>query len=308
MAAKSGRTNPDAPDSPRPSRAIVLGGIAVIVVLAIVFVVLVARDDKTTAGASLDPLDGTDPGVVHVHGLGVDPKDGALYAATHTGVFRISEQGKATRVANRYQDTMGFTVAGPGKFLGSGHPDQREDLPDQLGLIESSNSGQTWQLRSLAGKADFHAIEYKHNTVYGYEASSARFMLSRDKKNWEGRAVMPIADFAVSPADGDVAVATTEDGPARSTDGLRTFTSLGGSPLLYLASWPVTGALFGSASDGTIYASTDGGETWQQAGQVDGEPEALTAVDARTVYVATRSGIYVSGDGGRTFERRLAID
>ena len=26
-----------------------------------------------------------DPGVIHVHGLGINPRDGALYAATHTG-------------------------------------------------------------------------------------------------------------------------------------------------------------------------------------------------------------------------------
>src|SRR5687768_7073255 len=29
-----------------------------------------------------------DPGPVHVHGLGVNPKDGALFVATHTGLFR----------------------------------------------------------------------------------------------------------------------------------------------------------------------------------------------------------------------------
>jgi hypothetical protein len=53
-------------------------------------------------------------GLEHVHGLGVDPADGVLYAATHFGLWRIPEQGQATRVADRYQDTMGFTVVGPG--------------------------------------------------------------------------------------------------------------------------------------------------------------------------------------------------
>ena len=52
------------------------------------------------------PVD-TDPGLVHVHGLGINPTDGALYAATHTGLF-IVRDGHASRVADRHQDTMGF--------------------------------------------------------------------------------------------------------------------------------------------------------------------------------------------------------
>jgi hypothetical protein len=66
-----------------------------------------------------------DPGVVHVHGLGINPRDGALFAATHTGLFVIGD-GTATRVTERFQDTMGFTVVGPDYFLGSGHPDFRD--------------------------------------------------------------------------------------------------------------------------------------------------------------------------------------
>jgi len=83
-----------------------------------------------------------DPGVVHVHGPGVDPADGVLYAATHYGLFRIPETGPATRVADRFQDTMGFTVVGPRTFLGSGHPDfaKDPDLPPRLRLIRSADA------------------------------------------------------------------------------------------------------------------------------------------------------------------------
>jgi len=76
--------------------------------------------------APLPPVE-VETGLMHVHGLGVDPADGMLYAATHSGLFRVPEQGRAERVANRAQDTMGFAVAGPGRFIGSGHPDARED-------------------------------------------------------------------------------------------------------------------------------------------------------------------------------------
>ena len=84
----------------------------------------------------------SDPGVAHVHGLGVDPADGMLYAATHYGLFRLPLQGRATRIADRYQDTMGFTITGPHAFLGSGHPDMRKDpqLPARLGLIQQAET------------------------------------------------------------------------------------------------------------------------------------------------------------------------
>src|SRR5687767_11632025 len=54
-----------------------------------------------------------DPGIVHVHGLGRNPTDGALFIATHTGLFRLADGGSPQRVAGNDQDTMGFSVVGP---------------------------------------------------------------------------------------------------------------------------------------------------------------------------------------------------
>ncbi|MBW3550306.1 MAG: alanine:cation symporter family protein [Proteobacteria bacterium] len=38
----------------------------------------------------------------------------------------------AERIGDRRQDTMGFTVVGPRRYLGSGHPDLRDELPPLL--------------------------------------------------------------------------------------------------------------------------------------------------------------------------------
>ncbi|NAE18338.1 exo-alpha-sialidase, partial [Enterococcus hirae] len=116
----------------------------------------------------------------HIHGLGVDPADGVLYAATHNGLFRVSSQGKATRVTSQRQDTMGFTVVGPNTFLGSGHPDRADnpDLPSQLGLIRSTNAARTWKAVSLVGEADFHALHVAHGVLYGWDSSTGELMAS----------------------------------------------------------------------------------------------------------------------------------
>ena len=260
------------------------------------------------------PAPDVEAGVVHVHGLGVDPGDGTLYAATHTGLFRVPEQGRAERVANRAQDTMGFTVVGPDRFLGSGHPDVREDdvRPPLLGLIGSGDAGVTWTRLSLHGEADFHALVAAHGQVYGYDATSGTFMVTRDKQEWDRRSQLPMLGFAVDPADADTVIATTRRGPAVSSDGGRTWAPLTGAPPLAVLSWPAGAALFGAAVDGTVHRSDDGGRTWQRTGSVGGQPEALT-VDAHggrtAVYAAVAGrGIVESADGGATFVVRYAED
>lgn len=256
--------------------------------------------------------DGHDGGAVsleHIHGLGINPADGALYAGSHHGVFRISGKGEPEQIAGRTQDFMGFTILGPDHFLASGHPGPDDtDQPPHLGLIESSDAAETWKTRSLSGEVDFHALEAKHGQVYGYDSQTGQLMVSKDQKTWDRRAQAPIADIAVSPTKPDVVLATMQEGPARSTDGGRTFATIKGAPLLVLLDWPSDKRLVGVAPDGVVHTSTDGAKTWTKAGQVPGRPAAMTAHGKAEVYVATEAGIQRSTDGGRTFEVFQALE
>jgi len=285
-----------------------LGVVLVLVVLLVVVLVVVLPRVLGSGGDPRSKSGGrADPGVAHVHGLGVDPRDKTLYAATHFGVFRIPEQGAPTRIADRFQDTMGFTVVGPRHFLGSGHPDPIEGKPPNLGLIESTDGGQTWRDLSLTGQADFHSLQAAHGQIFGYNSTTGTLMVSNDKITWDERATLPMADFAVSPASPDVLIATTENGPATSSDGGRTFAVIDGAPPLVFVSWPQPAALYGVTASGAILHSLDQGKTWQQQGSVDGRPAAITATDANTIYAATNTGIYESTDAGRTFTPRYRI-
>jgi len=269
--------------------------------------------EDVVAGAQrpLPPVE-VETGVVHVHGLGVDPGDGSLYAATHSGLFRLPEQGAAVRIANRAQDTMGFSIVGPGQFIGSGHPDFREDdvRPPLLGLIASDDAGQTWDRLSLHGEADFHGLQAAHGLVYGYDSTSQTFMVSQDREQWDRRAQLPMAGFAVSPTDPDTVLATTAQGLARSTDGGRSFSPVPAAPSLVFLTWAPQGQLYGVTPDGTVQRSADGGATWGARGTVAEQPEAIT-VDVRdgeeVLYVAaTGRGVLDSSDGGRSFTTRYA--
>jgi hypothetical protein len=248
-----------------------------------------------------------DPGPVHVHGLGVNPKDGALFIATHTGLFRAGpDEQTATRVGNRYQDTMGFAVVGPDRFLGSGHPDGRDDLPPFLGLIESDDAGRSWDSVSLMGKVDFHVLEAAGKRVYGFgsdfDTREPRFMVSRDGgRSWRQKRVQAIlVALAINPRDPDSIVASTGRALFASEaggDSWRTLRGPGG-----LLAWTPKGGLMVLTAEGAVYAR-DGG-TFVKRGEVGGRPAAFDN-GGNVLLVALHDGtVKQSEDGGRTWRVR----
>jgi hypothetical protein len=247
-----------------------------------------------------------DPGPVHVHGLGVNPADGALFIATHTGMYRVDEgERKAERVGERYQDTMGFTIVGPNRFLGSGHPDINEarekNLPSLLGLIESTDSGESWEPISLLGEADFHVLRFAGERVYGYDASNDRLLVSADRgRSWkELEKPGPLVDLAVDPTNAGRIVATSagglQEGLFESLDGGESWRRV--SEAVGLLAWPAR--LYLVAGGGQVFTSGDGGRHLEHQGEIGGQPAALVAGGPSELYVALHDGtIKRSSDGG----------
>ena len=242
----------------------------------------------------------------HVHGLGVDPGDGTLYVASHFGVFRIADDGARERVADRWQDTMGFAIVGPGHFLGSGHPDLRERLPSSLGLIESTDGAKTWDTVSLLGDADLHAIEPVGDRIYAYDSTTGSLLLTTDRKNWTTISTQPLYDLAANPADPTIVYATTDRGALISSKNGQAPRPVPGAPTLTAIDWQPDGPLVGIAADGTVMTSPNAAQ-WQEAGQLDGPAEALDAIAGRW-HAATESGVYESTDNGQTWETVASHD
>jgi hypothetical protein len=268
------------------------------------------ESDDAGQAPSADAPKVEDPGPIHVHGLGINPKDGALFVATHTGLFRAAEgERTATRVADRFQDTMGFTVVGPNRFLGSGHPDGRENLPPFLGLIESRDAGRTWEPISLLGKRDFHVLQATGNRVYGFgsdfDSGEAGLLVSDDGgRNWEERTPPEaLISLAIDPDDPDRVVASGEQGLYLSSDAGRGWRPLDGGPALL--AWPTGGRLFAVAFDGGVARSGDAGRSWSEVGEVGAEPAAFEGADGGDLYVALHDGtIKHSADGGVSWSVR----
>jgi hypothetical protein len=286
--------------------------LGVVCLLGAVLVAGCGGSDDGTGSQAAAPLKTNDPGPIHVHGLGVNPADGALFIATHTGLFRAAEgERHAERVAGRYQDTMGFTVMGRDHFLGSGHPDLREHLPSFLGLIESRDAGKTWKPVSLLGKQDFHVLEATGERVYGFgsdfETRNANFLVSSDGgRSWDERkAPEALIALAIDPSDRDRIVASSEARLYTTSDAGRDWRPLGGEPSFVV--WPTKRELFAVALDGGVSRSDDVGRTWQSVGQVAGEPAAFEAHGRHELYIALHDGtVKRSGDGGRSWVVRSA--
>lgn len=256
----------------------------------------------------------SDPGPVHVHGLGIDPADGSLFIATHTGLWRVgSEETKATRVGARFQDTMGFTIVGPNRFLGSGHPDLREardqGLPPRLGLIESTDAGETWTSISLSGEADLHVLRLQGEQLIAYDASNDRLLASRDRGRTWSEIGKPgqIIDVAIDPADGQHLVATVStgltEGLFESRDGGTSWDEV--SPRVGLLAWPATDSLVLVTDDGSVLGSRDRPSRLERRGTVESQPAAFLAAGPDDLYVALHDGsIKRSTDGGRSWTVR----
>lgn len=243
--------------------------------------------------------------ISHVHGVGVDPADGALFLATHEGLFEVTAGGEAALVSP-VMDLMGFAVAGPGHFLASGHPGLRVDLPQPMGLIESTDSGRTWSPVSRQGQSDFHALTTSSVGVLGYDGDLLR---SGDGQDWEQLSIPNEPHSLTTSPDGQLVLATTAQGLLRSADAGSTWSAVDGAPLLQVVDWADDGMdAAGVDPSGAVWTSSDGGISWTAGAALGSEPQAVAVSSAPgglRVTVVTTAAVLESSDGGRTFDALL---
>lgn len=242
-------------------------------------------------------------GAEHVHGLGVNPANGATLIATHNGLWQVPQGAtEAEQVGDSLDDFMGFTVIGSDSFLSSGHPGPGSDLPPLLGLQRSIDGGSTWQSVSLLGEADLHVLKASGDRVYGVDSVTGTFLASADAgESWESRNVPgQVIDLAIAPDDPQRLVASTDQGIHESKDGGGSWKPLASGPI-GLLTWPSPGRLLMVDESGQVTESTNGGKTFSAAGSIGSAPEAFSSGNGRILAAADGGRVLVSGDAGRTW-------
>jgi hypothetical protein len=127
----------------------------------------------------------------------------------------ISARGRRAAVGTFLE----LLVTGPGRLLGSGHPDRPGTLPGYLGFIRSDDGGRTWRVVARLGEADLHKIVAIHGRLYAFDAVLGAILISEDggrtfTENFTPRAL--VIDFVVDPQDPAHVIASTEDQVFRS--------------------------------------------------------------------------------------------
>lgn len=297
--------------TPRPARIL----IAVLMMAALTGCGSQASPTAPEAGPRSDRLVDLSKKPPYVNALDVDPATGEYLLTTNRGHWRIDpETDEVAQVRGRIaaqgeSSTVGtfleLLVTGPGQLVGSGHPDQRNTLPQYLGLIRSNDMGRSWEVISRLGEADLHKIVLKHGKLYGFDAVLGAMLISGDGGRTFEEQFTPrglVIDFEVDPQDPAVIFASTEDEMFRTTDGGRSWRPAATAEGIRLV-WPAPDAFYRAERDGTVQRSRDRGGSWERVSQVPGEPYKLKALTPERLLVALSDGtILETGDGGRTWE------
>lgn len=133
----------------------------------------------TKVGASTlgTPIDRVS--IDHLHGIGILPESNTLAVATHDGIF-LWDDGQWYASNAVKHDYMGFTSS-KDAFYTSGHPAPGSGVRNPLGLMKSTDAGESWQSLSLLGEADFHLMAASFNgpTIYAWNMGQNSHMSDR---------------------------------------------------------------------------------------------------------------------------------
>lgn len=263
----------------------------------------------------------------HMHGLTYS-NDGSIYIGTHEGMISSMDQGNTWNTVSSYDfDFMGFHTLSNGDMITSGHPGPKTDLPNPLGVMKSTDNGETWDSVALLGKIDFHimASDYNNpNIIYGLnqmgegEYGAGIFKSTDGGKEWEKVVPQGLPDdlhkvysLISIPESENTLLAGTENGVMRSEDGGETWVMHDSE--LFITAFSVipndTKDLISysiTQDDAAVMISKDDGVTWEKLGlnlgQDAGNYISVNPENLEQIIVSTfNNSVFVSEDGGQNW-------
>jgi hypothetical protein len=249
--------------------------------------------------------------------IAINPADGTLMAGSGPAFYRLKPGAKAPETAAGNLSTPSgkgtltrdvvVRFAADGTIIASGHSGEAA-LPPVLGLVKSTDEGETWQSISGLGKADYHEIELAGNRIFALRNEDpGMIQISSDGgKTWATREAPSVAapiDIAINPGDPEQWAVSTNQGTFISANGGKSWrqwdTTFG--PRI---AWAKPDALYLAGKDGKVSKSPAAGRTWQDVGTIGSGPRELTVSPKGELYASIAGGeIRRSTDGGATWSK-----
>ncbi|MBE7094926.1 F510_1955 family glycosylhydrolase [Bacillus cereus] len=171
--------------------------------------------------------------IEHIHGIGYAGNMPGVSIATHSGI-KVYQNGKWFETKTELHDYMGFQATKNG-FFASGHPEPGANLKNPLGLMKSSDGGNTLEKLAFYGASDFHnlAVGYNTEAIYLYnerpnsKLQQGFYFSTNNGQDWKNSKLKGLSStihsFSVHPDQSSVVAVSTKDGVYLSTDYGNTF-------------------------------------------------------------------------------------
>lgn len=231
----------------------------------------------------------------HIHSVATDGED--FFLASHHGLYLWA--GGSWQLRGDKFDVMALAID-DGVFYASGHPGPTQEFPDPLGILVSTDEGQTWTPQVLTGEVDFHLLEAVGPSFVGVAANYGATVASRDAgQTWSTLNPPPLTSLAVNPVDSNEILVASEGLLHLSTDLGATFTPLPSSEGVLFVEWTQSRVFLATGS--TLY---EGPGTGGPFSPLDNTFSSISAIGAyaSAVIVLDEQGVHVSRDGGKSFE------
>jgi hypothetical protein len=281
----------------------------------------VGDGSAASASAAAAPATSASAADALVGSIAGDSAHDTVLLGSGAGLFRAAARGGlAQRIVGELRTPKGsgpvssnlvVSSARPGELLASGHPETTgSPLPQNLGLIRSSDGGATWEPVSGLGREDFHILKAAGDRVVAVGADGSAIQLSSDAGRTFHRSRIPPSvpvDVAFDPGDPDLMALTTEEGVYTSSDAGKSWRPRDGGASAHLA-WAASGDLYRADPGGRVLVSRDDGRTWKERASAGPPIDEMAADVHGALYGSTPAGeVRRSTDRGATWDPFILV-
>lgn len=253
-----------------------------------------------------------------IHGLGFSSDGKQLIVPAHDG-FRIFVGRHWLTPHLPVNDYMGYSAVDDG-FYSSGHPGPGSNLVNPLGLIRSTDEGQTFTTLDFKGESDFHlmSVGYHNHAIYvlnpspNSRLSAGLYYSLNEGQNWKqsrGEGISgSVLQIAAHPVEIQIVAVAAEGGVYLSNDYGNTFTRIMDDGQIRALAFAPDGErlLFGYQSL-SAYDMATGQITSLRSPAITGNDAiSYIAMDAQSHQMALATfnkNIYLSPDDGQEWKQ-----